>query len=286
MKRNKKFEKSEIDFIIEHYPSKGAKYCAAKLNRTVVSVRRKIERIKTEDKIDIRCSEQYKNQNLQKENLQQFVNESISFTDLCLKIYNNDWYGNRQTLKKYIKKHQIDTSHFGFEQRKPTTPRTVKSLSELLVENCNTNTTDLKIKLYKSKLKKEECELCGQGPIWCGKKMSLRLDHINGINTDNRIENLQIVCPNCDATLDTFSGKNVKRNKAKKINKIVCKCGKDKYRQSQKCLSCYNKSRIKTNRPSLPILLQEVKELGYCATGRKYNVSDNCIRKWIKQYQK
>ena len=57
--------------------------------------------------------------------------------------------------------------------------------------------------------------MCGQGPIWMNKKMSLRLDHINGINDDNRIENLRIVCPNCDATLDTFSGKNIK-NKTKK----------------------------------------------------------------------
>lgn len=38
--------------------------------------------------------------------------------------------------------------------------------------------------------------------------MSLILDHINGINNDNRLENLRIVCPNCDATLDTYKSKN------------------------------------------------------------------------------
>jgi transposase-like protein len=42
----------------------------------------------------------------------------------------------------------------------------------------------------------------------------------------------------------------------------------------------------KSPRPSLDILLNEVQELGYCATGRKYGVTDNAIRKWIKSYQK
>jgi len=285
MKTNKKFEKAEIDFIIENYPSKGAKYCAAKLNRTVVSIRRKIERIKTEDKIDIRCTEQYKNLNLQKENLENFVKDSVSFTDLCFKVYGNDWYGNRQTLKKYVKKHDIDTCHFNLETKRIVVPRNIKPLSELLTINSTIDTTGLKHRLYKSGLKKEECELCGQGPIWMGKKMSLRLDHINGINNDNRIENLRIVCPNCDATLDTFSGKNIKR-KLKKTNKHFCNCGNEKYRQSTMCIECYHKSQTKNNRPSLPVLLKEVEELGYTATGRKYGVSDNAIRKWIKQYQK
>lgn len=51
---------------------------------------------------------------------------------------------------------------------------------------------------------------CGQGEEWMGKKMSLILDHINGVHDDNRIQNLRIVCPNCNATLDTHCGKNVK----------------------------------------------------------------------------
>lgn len=38
--------------------------------------------------------------------------------------------------------------------------------------------------------------------------MSLILDHINGNNKDNRLENLRIVCSNCDATLDTYKDKN------------------------------------------------------------------------------
>ena len=57
--------------------------------------------------------------------------------------------------------------------------------------------------------------MCDQDENWKGKIMSLILDHKNGVNNDNRLENLQIVCPNCNATLPTHCrGKN----KMDKIN--------------------------------------------------------------------
>jgi len=75
----------------------------------------------------------------------------------------------------------------------------------------------LKDRLYKNGIKEKKCELCGQDENWNGKKLTLILDHINGINDDNRIENLRIVCPNCNATFETNGGKNIK-NKLKQIN--------------------------------------------------------------------
>ena len=61
----------------------------------------------------------------------------------------------------------------------------------------------MKNRLYDEGLKERKCELCGQDENWYGKKMSLILDHINGVNNDSRIENLRILCPNCNATLPT-----------------------------------------------------------------------------------
>lgn len=121
--------------------------------------------------------------------------------------------------------------------------------------------------------------------IWHGKKISLILDHINGIHNDNRIENLRMLCPNCNATLDTHCGKN---------NKLLHKCidcGKKNSKNCDRCHTCnkrylkqINDLQFKVSKPSFKTLINEVEELGYVAVGKKYGVSDNAIRKWIKKY--
>lgn len=105
--------------------------------------------------------------------------------------------------------------------------------------------------------------------------MSLILDHINGIHNDNRIENLQIVCPNCNATLST----HCRGNREKK--KFYCKCGNEKSKSGKVCKECSDKSQRKVERPSYEQLIKEIKETNYSAVGRKYGVSDNAIRKWL-----
>jgi hypothetical protein len=90
---------------------------------------------------------------------------------------------------------------------------------------------ELKDRLYKTGLKKRECELCEQDETWRGKRMSLILDHINGVNDDHRLENLRIVCPNCNATLDTFSGKN--RPKKQKVDKRAANVEKHAAEQTE-----------------------------------------------------
>jgi len=50
----------------------------------------------------------------------------------------------------------------------------------------------------------------------------------------------------------------------------------------EKCVQCASVSQRRVKRPSKEKLLQDVNELGYCGAGKKYGVSDNAIRKWIK----
>ena len=73
-----------------------------------------------------------------------------------------------------------------------------------------------------------------------------------------------------------------------KVEKIEnkCKCGEIIFRKSKICKKCWGLKQRKVERPSLEILLEEIGNLGYCGTGRKYGVSDNTIRKWIKFYEK
>jgi hypothetical protein len=151
-------------------------------------------------------------------------------------------------------------------------------LKDILVENSSYSRTHLKSRLYSEGLLERKCCLCGQDENWNDMKISLILDHINGINNDNRIENLRIVCPNCNAGLDTFAGRNTK--KAKK--KHYCICGSEKDRNASRCRKCFFIARQKIKRPPIEELIKEVEEFGYSATGRKYGVSDNAVRKWIK----
>ena len=152
------------------------------------------------------------------------------------------------------------------------------------------NTTNLKYRLYDEGLKERICEKCGQDEIWNNEKISLILDHINGVNTDNRLENLRIVCPNCNTTLPTHGGKNKNNSKYLKAidNNVVknyCSCGKIIDKKAVKCKNCDMYKQRKVKRPEYSILVKEIKELGYLGTGRKYGVSDNAIRKWKKFYE-
>lgn len=86
---------------------------------------------------------------------------------------------------------------------------------------------------------------------------------------------------------DTIAkNKSVKLEKDKVVKMSKkCNCGKRIRKSSNRCKDCYRQLRRKVVRPEYNILIEEIKSLGYSATGRKYGVSDNAIRKWIKQYR-
>jgi hypothetical protein len=275
----KKWTEFEENFLKENYSSKGIDYCLENLNKTKSQLRAKIARL--ELKLNINSKYEY-------ESFKELIKDSINLSDVCRKLGFYKSYGNRQTIKKYIELYNIDISHFYI----PTPGGNKRSeLKDILVVGSKYSITNLKYRLYKEGLKNRECELCGQGEEWKGKHMSLIIDHINGINNDNRLENLRIVCPNCNATLDTHcKGSNSYRDKYyKKLNlkdvkkqKNYCNCGIKINSSSVFCQKCSQLNQRKVERPELDILLKDVSELGYSGTGRKYGVSDNSIRKWIK----
>jgi HNH endonuclease len=57
------------------------------------------------------------------------------------------------------------------------------------------------------------CEQCGVGNSWQGKPLMVEMDHINGNNKDNHVENLRLLCPNCHSQTPTFRARNIKTNK-------------------------------------------------------------------------
>ena len=215
------------------------------------------------------------------------VKESSNLTEISEKLELKPHCGNRNTIKKYIGIYNIDVSHFRtrYEIRKP---RLGKDINEILTTGSTFNTTNLKYRLYKEGFKQPICEKCGQDEIWNGEKISLILDHINGNNTDNRLENLRILCPNCNATLSTHGGKNRSNFifKTKPTINKCRKCGENIDYKATHCKDCSNIEQRINERPPYGQLKQEVEETNYSAVGRKYGVSDNAIRKWIKFYEK
>lgn len=80
--------------------------------------------------------------------------------------------------------------------------------SLVFVENSSLARQHVKKRIRDQKLIDYRCGCCGIGPEWQGNPMPLILDHINGINNDNRLENLRFVCSNCDSQLPTYKSKN------------------------------------------------------------------------------
>ena len=80
-------------------------------------------------------------------------------------------------------------------------------LSELLVKERRTNRSHLKGRLLAAGIKENRCEICGIS-TWMGQPLSAQLHHRNGDGTDNRLENIQLLCANCHSQTETYGGRN------------------------------------------------------------------------------
>jgi hypothetical protein len=224
------------------------------------------------------------------------IAESLSSAEALRRLGMCASGGAHAVLKKYARLWSISTEHWDpYAAVRGQGSRRRRPIEEILVEHSTFSRSHLKDRLYEEGLKNPICELCGQDEMWRGRLMSLILDHINGIADDHRLTNLRIVCPNCAATLDTHCARN---RRLVRVEQECLLCGKSfrprDSRQrycSRECGIRWDRSGVprpgarKVDRPPYGQLLREVHAVGFSATGRRYGVTDNAIRKWIRQYE-
>lgn len=217
-----------------------------------------------------------------KEELEEIAKKSNSWRDLGRKLgYNCNSSSLKTMLENRINLYHIDVSHF-------------KTVSKTAIERNRENvfikdsTADQSVlrRWYQKEDIEYKCSICGQEPIWKDKPLTLILDHINGINNDNRLENLRWVCPNCNMQLPTT---NRRKAENKNIIKYYCiDCGAEVSEKGVKrCIACNAKHRT-IPLEEMPVTREELKQMirtmPFTQIGNKFKVSDNAIRKWCDKF--
>lgn len=144
-----------------------------------------------------------------KDKLAHAISLSFSLRETLKKLNISPAGGNYQTLKKAINFFNIDTSHFmgqGHLKGKSHNYKT-RPINEVLVCKKYENTFRLKNRLIKDGLKEKKCENCSSTE-WMGFSIPLELHHKDGNRKNNKLENLEILCPNCHALTNNYRGKN------------------------------------------------------------------------------
>lgn len=214
------------------------------------------------------------------EQFTEIVKSSTSLKEVTMKCgYSNNSGASSSIIKKRIQNQNLDISHFS---RGEIIHREDK---DIFIEDSPVNQSTLRKRYLKGNYTEYKCAICGQEPIWKGKELVLTLDHINGHNNDNRLENLRWVCPNCDRQLDTFAGRNIIREH----NKNFCiDCGIEIKQSSIRCPNCSRKRngllKRKVVRPDRDKLKSLIRSMPFVQIGKEFEVTDNAIRKWCDEY--
>ena len=220
---------------------------------------------------------------LPKKDFEKLIQKSNSIGEVLAFFGMKNHGSNFRTFQRRCLEQNIDYSKFKGNRCNGNRIQSQIPLEDVLVENSSYSRYSLKKRLIENKILENKCDICGQLPCWNGQSLIMILDHINGINNDNRLDNLRLLCPNCNTQVPTFAGKNIVRV----VNNCL-DCGKKIAIVSKRCKNCqknlprYDKRKV--DRPSKEDLEKMLWEETITKIAEKFNVSDKTIGKWIKSY--
>jgi len=187
---------------------------------------------------------------LLRSDLKEIINSSESVSAILEKIgIEKTNYSARQKLKQFARSNQIDLptykNHYedlrkGLDtaEQKQQPKREKEIIETHFFNNSGSRTEKLKELIIKHALKEYKCETksCGLVGLWNGKLLSLHLDHVDGNNKNNSLENLRFLCPNCHSQTDTYKGRN--SNSYKSAKTTICFRCKEPSKSGTFCRAC------------------------------------------------
>lgn len=199
------------------------------------------------------------------------VEENISIAGVIKSLNRAVVGSNYRFVKQNVARLKLDTSHWKGQAHGSSNQNKKLKPEQALKKNSMHDTSVIKKVVLRNNILPLKCSVCDLEGYWMGKPIVLRLDHINGDNRDHRISNLRFLCPNCDSQTETYCGKNKKKPKVR--TKWI----------SRKSLGLSPiSSKHKIEWLPLKTLLFKLKNQSFRSLARELGVSDNAIRKHIK----
>lgn len=219
------------------------------------------------------------------EELQELLDTSTSLSNVIDKLGICVKPNYLQMLRTIIESRKLDLTKMKLNREISTTVNRRKyDIDSIFCENSKYSRQKLKQYLITNKLIEYKCSECGIIDEYNNKPLVLQLDHINGVNNDNRLINIRFICPMCHSQTHTYAGRNTKRTK--KVHKCI-ECGNEISSTALRCKICTNSPY--TNKPrklniSKDELSKLISQMPMTSIGKLYGVSDNAIRKRCKAY--
>ena len=188
---------------------------------------------------------------------------------------------NRETVQKRLNQFGISTEHFVSH----VPPRKITE-EDVFCKNSNVSQSTLKRFYLKLKDVKYECVECGTKDTWNDKQLVLQLDHKDGNNKNNLLDNLRWLCPNCHSQTKTFAGKNITVSDNTEKKRFCIDCGNEISHNATRCVRCNNKVYKGSKMPTAEILETLIKSHkgNVSSIAKIYLVSDNAVKKWCDKY--